>query len=247
MMSSSQQAAAVADAQGAEDNEWLPLLVSCVALRQGLLPLMLRSLGNLPAEAAQADQALQTTGVTVANSAASSPPSELLGQLSVSSSAAQQEHGNALTSTCSPGDNATDKQPWVWGRHQPTLLHLLAHELGVMKDASPVGFSDQISLSGQSSSQQPWQAAMSCVVQLIQQAAQECQQQASSTSSTSSSSSGTGTEAPPRALVSYVLEAAFEVGCWLACLCYAAALSELDRATCHASAMWCVRVYMCRC
>lgn len=211
MMSSSQQAAAVADAQGAEDNEWLPLLVSCVALRQGLLPLMLRSLGNLPAEAAQADQALQTIGVTVANSAALSPPSGLPGQLLVSSSAAQQEGGNASTSTSSPGNRATDKQPWVWGRHQPPLLHLLAHELSVMKDASPVGFSDQVSLPGQSSSQHPWQAAMSCVVKLIQQAAQECQQQASSTST---SSSGAGTEAPPRALVSYVLEAAFEVGCW---------------------------------
>ncbi|KAG1658733.1 hypothetical protein FOA52_002748 [Chlamydomonas sp. UWO 241] len=98
---------------GADDarpsNEWLPLLLSCVSVRQGLLRPMLQCL-------------------PVGSSSSSSSNSCSGGQRSQAGAAIGRGDG------VGDGDGG-----FVWCAEMPVALHLLAHELEVMKDMSCVG------------------------------------------------------------------------------------------------------------
>ena len=212
-------------------DEWLPLLVSCVALRQGMLGSLMEALRTpvLPVPSAQ-DQA--DDSVAAGGGGRTGSPWENV-SLAKASTREVKEDKEAVRRGSSMSDHPAS---WGWSRHHPTLLHLLAHEVEIMKDASPVGLpEDAPEPAGCSVSEQqdppawPWQRALSCVVAVMRASAEGCCQDLQVEAAAAGAGTGTGTgssqqgilseavaippaTSPEGGLSAHVLEAAFEVG-----------------------------------
>ena len=215
-------------------DEWLPLLVSCVALRQGMLGSLMEAL-RTPVQPVPSAQDQADDSVAAGGGGRMEPPWQNVSLATVSS---PEEGKEDFVAALRMGSSVSDDYAasWRWSRHHPTLLHLLAHEVEIMKDASPVGLpEDAPEPAGCSVSEQqdppawPWQRALSCVVAVMRASAEGCCQDLQVEAAAAGAGTGTGTgssqqgilseavaippaTSPEGGLSAHVLEAAFEVG-----------------------------------